>query len=96
VDPTDIMFEGTKWVKAAQNRVQWRTLINTIINFSVPRKAENFITCFATICFSRSPLSQGVGEFTGTVVDSDWQLRLHVQLAVTMTTDGGFIVNGDR
>ena len=77
-DTTEIMFEGTKRVKAAQDCVKWRTLMNTIINFWVLQTAENF--CFGTLCFSRRPQRHGVGEFVCAVVDSDWQLRLHVQL----------------
>jgi hypothetical protein len=32
------------WIRLAQDRKQWRDLVNTVINLRVPYKAENFLT----------------------------------------------------
>jgi len=30
------VWEDVDWIKLAQDRVQWRTLVNTIMNLRVP------------------------------------------------------------
>jgi hypothetical protein len=37
----EIKFEGVNWMYLAQNRVQWRALVNTAMNLRVPLKAGN-------------------------------------------------------
>jgi hypothetical protein len=32
------------WIHPAQDRVQWRVLVNTVLNLRVPLKAENFMS----------------------------------------------------
>jgi len=32
------------WIHLAQDRDQWRTLVNMIMNLRFPQKAENFLT----------------------------------------------------
>jgi len=34
--------DGMDWIHLAQNTVQWRTLVDIVINAIVPKKAENF------------------------------------------------------
>jgi hypothetical protein len=36
--------EGVDWINLAQNRDQWRALVNTVMNLRGPYKAENFLT----------------------------------------------------
>jgi hypothetical protein len=36
MDLTDIGWDGVDWIHMAQERDQWRALVNTIMNFRVP------------------------------------------------------------
>jgi hypothetical protein len=36
-------WEGVDWMHLAQDRDQWRTLMNTVINLRVPLMAGNFL-----------------------------------------------------
>jgi hypothetical protein len=36
------VYEGVNFIKMVQDMVQWHTLINTVMNISVPQKAGNF------------------------------------------------------
>jgi hypothetical protein len=36
VDLGEIFIEGAHWILQAQNSVQWRDLVNTVLNFWVP------------------------------------------------------------
>ena len=71
------MFEGTKWVKAAHDCSVAHSYEhdNKLLGATIGGK---FLAL--GLCFSRRPMRHGVGEFVCAVVDSDWQLRLHVQL----------------
>jgi hypothetical protein len=35
-------------IQLAQDRVQWRYLVNTVLKFVVPKRAENFFTCWSS------------------------------------------------
>jgi hypothetical protein len=37
-----ILKESSDWILLSQDRVQWRTLVDTVINHQVPYKAEFF------------------------------------------------------
>jgi hypothetical protein len=43
-DLMDIKLEGVDWIHLAQDRDQWRDLVNMVTNFPVPLKAGNFLT----------------------------------------------------
>jgi hypothetical protein len=32
----EIGIDGTNWIRLAQNRVQWRAFVNTVMNLGVP------------------------------------------------------------
>jgi len=51
MDLKKIVWEGVDWMHLAQNRDQWQALVNTVMNFRVPQKAENFLTRSVTISF---------------------------------------------
>jgi hypothetical protein len=43
-DLMEIGWEGVDWIHVAQDRDQWRAVVNTVINLSVPQKAGSFLT----------------------------------------------------
>jgi hypothetical protein len=36
IDLREIGWDGMKWIDVAQDRDQWRALVNTVMNFEVP------------------------------------------------------------
>jgi hypothetical protein len=36
MDITEIGLEGADWIHRAQDRDQWRAVVNTVMNFRVP------------------------------------------------------------
>jgi len=40
----EIGWETVDWIHAAQQRCQWRALVNTVMNLWFPLKAGNFLT----------------------------------------------------
>jgi hypothetical protein len=36
MDLGEIGIDGTNWIRLAQDRVQWQTFVNTVMNFRVP------------------------------------------------------------
>jgi hypothetical protein len=36
MDHREIGIGGANWIRLAQGRVQWRTFVNTVMNFRVP------------------------------------------------------------
>jgi hypothetical protein len=45
----EIGFEGKDWIHLAQNRGQWRALVNTAINLRVILNAGNFLTTYLSV-----------------------------------------------
>jgi hypothetical protein len=35
-NPSDMRWDGVKWIYMAQDRDQWRTLMNMVLNLRVP------------------------------------------------------------
>jgi hypothetical protein len=48
--------DGVNWIQLAQNREQWRALVNTVTNLQVPQYTRNLFTSCATVSFSRKTL----------------------------------------
>jgi hypothetical protein len=40
----EIVWFVVNWIHLAQEREQWRGLVNTVMNLRVPQKAGNFLT----------------------------------------------------
>jgi hypothetical protein len=36
-------WDGMDWIDVAQDRDQWTALVNTVMNFRVPKNAGNFL-----------------------------------------------------
>jgi hypothetical protein len=36
IDLRDVGWDGVDWIELAQDRDQWRALVNTVMNFQVP------------------------------------------------------------
>jgi hypothetical protein len=44
---------GVDWIDLAQDRDQWRALVNTVMNLPVPQNAGKFLNSCTTCGFSR-------------------------------------------
>jgi hypothetical protein len=49
----DFSWGGMDWIGLAQNRDQWRSLVNTVMKLRVPQNAE-FLSSCTTGGFSRN------------------------------------------
>jgi hypothetical protein len=45
--------DGVDWIDRAQDRDKWRALVNTVLNFWVPRNAGKFLSGCPIYGFSR-------------------------------------------
>jgi len=39
----ETVYEGRQWIKLAQNRVQWQSVVPSAMNFQVPWKTGKFL-----------------------------------------------------
>jgi hypothetical protein len=60
MDLREIGWGGTDWIDVAQDRDQWRALVNTVMNLRVPINVGKFLSVCATGGFSRSTQLHGV------------------------------------
>jgi hypothetical protein len=44
MDLREVGWEGVDWMHPAEDRDQWRAVVNTVINIWVPYKAGNLLT----------------------------------------------------
>ena len=50
------------WIRLAQDRERWRTLVSAVMNLRVPWNAGNFLTDCKPVSFSRRTLHHGVNK----------------------------------
>jgi hypothetical protein len=53
MDLRGIGWSGMDWISLAQDRDQWRALVNTVMNFRVPKTAGKFLSGCTISGFSR-------------------------------------------
>jgi hypothetical protein len=56
MDLRETGWKGVDWVRLAQDRDQWRALLNTVMNLRVPQEAGDLLTAWVTLRFSRTLL----------------------------------------
>jgi hypothetical protein len=53
MDLIKIGWDGGAWIDLAQDRDQWRALVNTVMNLRVPQNAGKFLSSCKIVGFSR-------------------------------------------
>jgi hypothetical protein len=53
MDLREIGWGGMDWIDLAQDRVQWKVLVNTVMNLRVPLNAGKFLSSCTIGGFSR-------------------------------------------
>jgi hypothetical protein len=53
MDLGEIGWDGIDWIDMAQDRDQWRALVNTVMNLQVPKNAGKFLSSCTIVSFSR-------------------------------------------
>jgi hypothetical protein len=48
MDLREIRWSGVDWIDLAQDRDQWRAVMNTVMNLRVPQNAGNFLSSCST------------------------------------------------
>jgi hypothetical protein len=44
MDLRETSIDGANWIRLAQDRVQWRDFVSTVINLRVPLRKQAFLT----------------------------------------------------
>jgi hypothetical protein len=44
IDLREIGWDGVDWIDLAEDRDQWRALVNTVMNLRVPKNAGKFLS----------------------------------------------------
>jgi hypothetical protein len=60
MDRREIECGGMDWIDLAQDRDQWRALVNTVMKLRVPQNVGKFLSRCATDGFSRRPQLHGL------------------------------------
>jgi hypothetical protein len=53
IDLREIGWDGMDWIDLAQDRNQWRALVNTVTNLRVLKNAGKFLSGYTIVSFSR-------------------------------------------
>jgi hypothetical protein len=53
IDLKEIGWDDMDWINLAQDRNQWRALVNTVMDLRVPQNAGKFLSSCTTGGFSR-------------------------------------------
>jgi hypothetical protein len=53
MDLREIGWDSMDWIDLAQDRDQWRTLVNTVMNLRVPQNSRMFLSGCTTDRFSK-------------------------------------------
>jgi hypothetical protein len=54
MDLREIGWDGVDWIDVAENRDQWRALVNTAMNLWIPQNVSKFLDGCTIDCFSRN------------------------------------------
>jgi hypothetical protein len=54
MDLRETEWDGVDWIDLAQDRDQWRDLVNTVMNLRIPQNVGKFLSSCASGSFSRS------------------------------------------
>jgi hypothetical protein len=60
MDLHDVRLGGLDWIDLAQDRKEWRALVNSVMNLEVPYGEGNFLISCRPVIFSGRTLLQGV------------------------------------
>jgi hypothetical protein len=41
MDPREMGTDGANWIRLAQDRVQWRSFVNTVANLRIPQRKQD-------------------------------------------------------